>query len=113
MTVAATRARWPERRNPAPTREALTTSAPRVVDHVLPVCVGTGETVARVIVRGDGALPELVVAVDWAGITVYVPCRRVNRITDPQRYYIAADGTLYQSAALEVPPPVWAEVWTP
>lgn len=45
-----------------------------------------------------------------SGVTALVPCRRLNRITDPCGVYILADGSLWMSTTESPHAPVVAEL---
>lgn len=49
------------------------------------------------------------VEVTYAGLTMIVPARRLNRMTDPRHVYILADGSLWMSAGTDEMP-VFGEV---
>ena len=46
------------------------------------------------------------------GVTALVPCRRINRVTDPHAVYILEDGSLWLGNATHPQQTIIAEVLT-
>ena len=91
----------------------VTTDSPSDFDRIFPVYRHGVHTCGRLIYRSVqtqfGRIAELFVEVEHQGWTVLVPCRRVNRRTDPAGVYILADGSVWTSPE-PVPQPIVAEV---
>ena len=68
-----------------------------------------GRLVYRSVNTKVGRIAELFVEIEQNGWTVLVPCRRVNRCTDPTGVYILADGSVWSSSET-APQPIVAEV---
>lgn len=55
---------------------------------------------------------DLYVEIPWHGIVALVPCRRVNRATDPVGVYVGEDGSVYRSM-VPADAHIWAQVVQP
>ena len=84
-----------------------------VSDHVYPIMGHDAQICGRLVYRSVNPVSrnkaEIFMEVHHQGWVVLVPCRRVNRITDPQGVYILEDGSVWMNAD-EAPHPVVAEL---
>lgn len=55
------------------------------------------ESTGMVHYRQTLAADAVFVTVTYAGLTMLLPARRLNRITDPRHVYVLADGSLWVS----------------
>ena len=99
-----------DRRHPALPSPSVSDRV-HIVETLVPV-LADGQTVGTLVLRQAPTRNrvELLVKIQQGSLHALVPCRRVNRATDPHGVYILEDGTLWTTADPVASSPVMAEV---